>query len=76
MTPLMALVRAVGEGRISRNEFVCIKEMLLGAGADPGIRDDEGRTAAGVLEEVLGRRTRNVWVWEPVFDGLRVEEGV
>ncbi|CAJ2506114.1 Uu.00g002440.m01.CDS01 [Anthostomella pinea] len=71
-TPLMVLAAALAEGRHARFEFIAMKELLLRAGADPGIRNTLGQTAWGLF--FAKKQTYCRWVWEFYLDGLRVEE--
>ncbi|KAK7414785.1 hypothetical protein QQX98_006387 [Neonectria punicea] len=69
-TPLMILVTAAIEKVVKRNEVMLMKQLLLDAGADPTVRNAEGKTAWDLWTE---RETSGKdWAWEPVMKDLEV----
>lgn len=66
-TPLM-VVMARG---ISRNDIVTMKRYLLEAGADPDIKNPEGKTAMDIW---MDRRSGPVWLWLTVLDGVEARD--
>ncbi|KAG3195112.1 hypothetical protein PC129_g24862 [Phytophthora cactorum] len=70
-TPLMILVTAAIQNIVKRNEMMAMKQLLLDAGADPTIRNAEGKTAWDLWVE--RETTGKDWAWELVVQDLEVK---
>ncbi|KAF7543681.1 hypothetical protein G7Z17_g10550 [Cylindrodendrum hubeiense] len=68
-TPLMILVTAAAEGIIARNELASMKNILLDAGADPTVKNSEGKSAQDIWIE-KNPSTGQHWIWKSMLGAL------
>lgn len=68
-TPLMILVRSAARRDTSRNDLLTMKDRLVQAGADVGVRNWTGKTAGDCWTDEMGRPD---WFWESMYGDLKV----